>query len=168
IAAVYYVLGQEFDRDPFLIFQLRGRTREEIVQALRERRAAAADAFRMEQAREAGIPAGDNTQAANALAGDDANLDDSLERSLERFWSSRDERLGSLEFSMTRPPVDAGYLRRFGKPRFWPAGQDPGPGGPGGSGRDFFDVMGQCYRAVAVRALEAAFENSPASTEEPS
>jgi len=31
IAAVYYLLGEEFDRDPFLIFKLRGRTREELV-----------------------------------------------------------------------------------------------------------------------------------------
>ena len=31
IAAVYYLLEEEFDRDPFLIFKLRGRTREELV-----------------------------------------------------------------------------------------------------------------------------------------
>ncbi len=35
IAAVYYLLGEEFDRDPFLIFKLRGRTREEIVGGLK-------------------------------------------------------------------------------------------------------------------------------------
>jgi uncharacterized Zn finger protein len=34
IAAVYYLLGEEFDRDPFLIFKLRGRTREELVGGL--------------------------------------------------------------------------------------------------------------------------------------
>lgn len=39
IAAVYYVLGNEFDRDPFLVFALRGRTREEIVAELRRKRA---------------------------------------------------------------------------------------------------------------------------------
>jgi uncharacterized Zn finger protein len=31
IAAVYYLLGEEFDRDPFLIFKLRGMGREEVV-----------------------------------------------------------------------------------------------------------------------------------------
>jgi len=31
IAAVYYLLGEEFDRDPFLIFKLRGLRREELV-----------------------------------------------------------------------------------------------------------------------------------------
>jgi len=36
IAAVYYLLGEEFDRDPFLIFKLRGMSREELLGALSE------------------------------------------------------------------------------------------------------------------------------------
>jgi len=31
IAAVFYLLGEEFDRDPFLIFKLRGMEREELI-----------------------------------------------------------------------------------------------------------------------------------------
>ncbi len=34
IAAVYYLLGEEFDRDPFLIFKLRGATRDEFIKLL--------------------------------------------------------------------------------------------------------------------------------------
>ena len=34
IAAVYYLLGEEFDRDPFLILKLRGMSREELVRIL--------------------------------------------------------------------------------------------------------------------------------------
>ncbi len=34
IAAVYYLLGEEFDRDPFLIFKLRGIDRDELVKGL--------------------------------------------------------------------------------------------------------------------------------------
>jgi uncharacterized Zn finger protein len=34
IAAVYYLLGEEFDRDPFLIFKLRGMNREDLVATL--------------------------------------------------------------------------------------------------------------------------------------
>ena len=36
IAAVYYLLGEEFDRDPFLLFKLRGLSREELVRLLGE------------------------------------------------------------------------------------------------------------------------------------
>jgi uncharacterized Zn finger protein len=34
IAAVYYLLGEEFDRDPFLLFKLRGLGREELMERL--------------------------------------------------------------------------------------------------------------------------------------
>src|SRR2546423_7199486 len=34
IAAVYYLLGEEFDRDPFLIFKLRGMSREDLLESL--------------------------------------------------------------------------------------------------------------------------------------
>ena len=34
IAAVYYLLGEEFDRDPFLLFRLRGQEREELSKRL--------------------------------------------------------------------------------------------------------------------------------------
>lgn len=34
IAAVYYLIGEEFDRDPFLLFKLRGLSREELVEMI--------------------------------------------------------------------------------------------------------------------------------------
>lgn len=34
IAAVYYLIGEEFDRDPFLIFKLRGMDRDELMKGL--------------------------------------------------------------------------------------------------------------------------------------
>ncbi len=38
ISAVYYLLGDRFSEDPFLLFQLRGRSREEILEAIRHKR----------------------------------------------------------------------------------------------------------------------------------
>ncbi|MGB3767633.1 MAG: SWIM zinc finger family protein [Phormidesmis sp.] len=38
IAAVYYQLGDFFREDPFVLFQLRGRTKEQILEALRQHR----------------------------------------------------------------------------------------------------------------------------------
>jgi uncharacterized Zn finger protein len=40
ISAVYYLLGDRFGEDPFVLFQLRGRTKEQILAALRQRRSA--------------------------------------------------------------------------------------------------------------------------------
>jgi uncharacterized Zn finger protein len=39
IAATHYFLGERFDEVPFLLFCLRGRTQEQILQGLRDRRA---------------------------------------------------------------------------------------------------------------------------------
>jgi uncharacterized Zn finger protein len=43
IGAVYYLLGDRFGEDPFVLFQLRGRTKTEIIEALRERRRSIAE-----------------------------------------------------------------------------------------------------------------------------
>nr|WP_040655744.1 SWIM zinc finger family protein [Rubidibacter lacunae] len=42
IAAVYYELGDRLSEDPFVLFQLRGRSREQILDAIRERRSQSA------------------------------------------------------------------------------------------------------------------------------
>lgn len=39
VAAVYYLLGDRFSEDPFVLFQLRGRTREQVLAQIRQRRA---------------------------------------------------------------------------------------------------------------------------------
>lgn len=38
VSAIYYLLGDRFREDPFVIFQLRGRTRSQILAALQEKR----------------------------------------------------------------------------------------------------------------------------------
>lgn len=44
IAAIYYQLGDRFSEDPFVLFQLRGRTKDQIITALRELRGASVKA----------------------------------------------------------------------------------------------------------------------------
>jgi uncharacterized Zn finger protein len=43
IGAVYYQLGDRFSEDPFVLFQLRGRTKEQIIKDLRQLRGAKAE-----------------------------------------------------------------------------------------------------------------------------
>ncbi len=43
VAATHYILGDRFDEDPFLLFRMRGRTEDQIMEALRQRRGAEAD-----------------------------------------------------------------------------------------------------------------------------
>ena len=44
IGAVYYLLGDHFSQDPFILFQLRGRTKQSIVEDLRQMRSLATGA----------------------------------------------------------------------------------------------------------------------------
>ncbi|MGB3513188.1 MAG: SWIM zinc finger family protein [Microcoleaceae cyanobacterium] len=50
IAAVYYILGDRFSDDPFLLFQLRGRTKQQILEALRQSRGQSEDENATERA----------------------------------------------------------------------------------------------------------------------
>lgn len=59
-AAVFYLLGEQFDTNPFLIFTLRGRTREQVIEGLRHRYAAAVQMETVEE-----TPTADNTFERN-------------------------------------------------------------------------------------------------------
>jgi len=92
IAAVHYLLGERFDEDPFLMFLLRGRSRDEIVAALRERRGGSAS----EAAPEA---------------------EQTVEADLSTFWSvpPQTEEV-ALHFAL--PESDALAVKRLGQPPF--------------------------------------------------
>jgi len=92
IAAVHYLLGERFDEDPFLMFLLRGRSRDEIVAALRERR---------------GGPASEAAPEA----------EQTVEADLSTFWSvpPQTEEV-ALHFAL--PESDALAVKRLGPPPF--------------------------------------------------
>lgn len=52
IGAVYYLLGNRFSQDPFILFQLRGRTKAAIIEALRQNRSQSSDSEEAQQQRE--------------------------------------------------------------------------------------------------------------------
>jgi uncharacterized Zn finger protein len=92
IAAVHYLLGERFDEDPFLMFLLRGRSQEEIVAALRARRA------------------GPELEAP-------AETDVAFEPDLATFWNGppQTEEV-ALHFAL--PESDALAIKRLGPPPF--------------------------------------------------
>lgn len=98
IAAVYYLLAEEFDRDPFLLFKLRGLTREELTEALSK--AGGAVATGAEPAAEVALP-------PEPLAVEAAS-----------FWQG-----GALPENLfgevRKPPVNAALPKRLGNFPFW-------------------------------------------------
>src|SRR2546425_1441441 len=91
IAAVYYLLAERFDEDPFLIFKLRGRTKEQIIAVLRDKRAATLPA-------ESASP---STSEASTGAEDGALL----EERLDTFWQAG-EALDTFAVKPGVPEID--------------------------------------------------------------
>jgi uncharacterized Zn finger protein len=101
IAAVYYLLAERFDEDPFLIFKLRGRSKEEIIQALREKRVSV------------------QPTAAEAEATDSEPVDETplLVADLNTFWQAG-EGLDTFAIYPDAPRVDRAILKRLGDAPF--------------------------------------------------
>jgi uncharacterized Zn finger protein len=130
VAAVHYLLGERFDADPFLIFALRGRSREAIVEVLRARR--------MEGLATEPDPAAEASDTAEELVVP-------LSESLGSFWSAPGD---SADFAtgFVPPPVHALPVKRLGQPPFWRGKQD------------FLALMEGAYRAIGERALRLALD----------
>src|SRR6266702_5452362 len=109
IAAVYYLLAERFDEDPFLIFKLRGRTKEQIIEALRERRAETLT-------EESASPSAE----ASSTVEDDSPP---LEESLDTFWQAG-EGLDTFTINPDAPRVDKAVLKRLGEAPFTVGGQN--------------------------------------------
>jgi len=99
IAATHYILGERFDEDPFLLFRLRGRTQQQILQALRQRRAG-----QMEMLNE------ESPEAETAIP---------LEDCLEHFWELGTP-LENIPVSIHPPAVEMPLLKRLGEAAFIP------------------------------------------------
>jgi uncharacterized Zn finger protein len=97
IAAVYYLLGEQFDLDPFLIFAMRGRSKEQIIEALRNRRAAVA---------------GESGEGDESI--ETAPPVPSLYNQLADFWGS--DSLDWIPPHFAAPDVEGAVLRRLGVP----------------------------------------------------
>ncbi len=103
IAAVYFLLAERFDEDPFLIFKLRGRTREEIIQILRDKRSKTL----LEEKNL--IPSqSEFSQESVAVP---------IEDCLDTFWQAG-EALESFVTNPAPPEVDNAILKRLGKAPF--------------------------------------------------
>jgi uncharacterized Zn finger protein len=126
VAAVYYLLGEEFDRDPFLLFRLRGLGREELLRRL-SHLAPAAEAAPAAPEAAAEAPA----EPAAALPADPG-----------AFWTAGglpDDVYGDVQSA----PVSGAWLQRLGNFPFWRGDQR------------LLDALEPVYEGASRRGLEA-------------
>lgn len=96
IAAVFYILAEQFDEDPFLIFRWRGRTREAFLDNLQERR-----------------DIDDDTDSAEVVF--DPGDDRPLGACMDEFWTGSDSFDGVQIRSQSAGAAHAA-LQRLGEP----------------------------------------------------
>ncbi|HEY5658735.1 MAG TPA: SWIM zinc finger family protein [Myxococcota bacterium] len=143
VAAVYYLLGEEFDRDPFLIFRLRGIERGELLEAIREGLAL----------RGASLPATrDETAEAEALPEGQERAPEEREAQPEAGETEREEPVEPVE-PESAPFACAPAEARSSEPE--PLPTEPLPTEP----HDFWTGSGSAaddHREVRIPAVAAA------------
>ncbi|PIU68842.1 MAG: hypothetical protein COS84_00505 [Armatimonadetes bacterium CG07_land_8_20_14_0_80_40_9] len=122
IAAVHYILAEEFDRDPFMIFKLRGLTKERLIDELNKRRTIQSEKTSKETTDEV------------------TTREIDLSRDLDKFFTiNNPEKFNSIRFNITQPDVQLSLLRRLGEPPFWRAVSRP----------NFFQEMEKIYKIIS-------------------
>ena len=101
IAAVYFLMGEAFDDDPFMLFRLRGRTQEQILEGLRSRRA----------------KGDEETGPDLALLPTEENAPMPLPEDTLTFWGLGNS-LDDFQVQPKSPDVRLGLLQRLGQPSF--------------------------------------------------
>jgi uncharacterized Zn finger protein len=100
IAATHYILGDRFDEDPFLIFRMRGRSQEQILEALRQRRGAQAD-----------MDIDYKEYPARSTTPQKPHFPETL----EHFWDIQQD-LNQVNVQVRLPHIPQPLLKRLGEP----------------------------------------------------
>lgn len=106
VAATHYVLGEALDRDPFLLFELRGRGKASVLSALRRARA-----------------------GTGAAASDRGGVPEIPKLALGRVdaadYDKAPDALPALHFSFEAPASQGALLRQLGTPVAWSGETSP-------------------------------------------
>jgi uncharacterized Zn finger protein len=144
--------GEMLVDDPWLLFNLRGRVREQVLRALRRKRGqsgdgngAATDYQQKETVQANGLPIGDDRPDDVHSLSDDIGLYWGSARTLEEFRPH-----------IVRPIAELVLLRRLGPPAFSHANEE------------VFDILTDVYRRVTDSALALAYAEDPPSAPEES
>jgi uncharacterized Zn finger protein len=107
VAAAHYILGDRFDEDPFLLFRLRGRTQEQVLEGMRRYRNGqpGEETSQQEQIEEAYEDVAPLTLAPLITSPE----------ALVNFWRA-DEPLDDFAVSVSTPEIPLPVFKRLGEP----------------------------------------------------
>lgn len=140
VCCLSYLVAERFTTDPFLIFTLRGLPREELLERLRQRRAAASSGSGGALVYTPVVPGVSDREPAP------------LEESLSNFWDAGPG-LAQLDMPIAKPEVSHPLLRRLGPSPF---------GGPGRF--PLVGLLATCYDLISEAAMKATEDDQPPTT----
>lgn len=135
IAAVYYRLGERFSEDPFIIFQLRGRTKNQIIERLRQIRSQAAS----------NLPTSVETNSIVRAVTKSKDKDD---EAIKGFWQYN-EPLESSLVAIVPPSEQKTVMDILGKMPLPPE-----------DGEEVREYLKEIYQATGQQALMSALNRS--------
>lgn len=131
VGAVYHLLAQRLEEDPFLLFRMRGRTREQVLAAFRTRRASHSQRERVRQ----GYGQGEGADSANAPV--------PLPTDSHTFWKMGPE-IEHVEVDVEPAKVHMEVLKLLGIPSFVDK-------------ETLRENLPRVYQRVSQKALEIAY-----------
>ena len=153
LSAVYAMLGQLFEEEPWMLLELYGRTRPQILQALRESRVNS----------ESTPPAVSGLDGANGIQSESENVptfyvqraneenekprsinEPGLEEQLDTFWGAP-KRLRNIHHRVESPEIELVLMRRLGPPPF---SEDS---------IEIYERFMALYRSVEEQAIKLAY-----------
>lgn len=133
IAALYYLLAEKFEENPFLLFLARGRSKEQVLDQLRQER----QLLQQRPAPAAGEEEGPEEEAPATPP---------LAAQLERFYTF-DLAGDEMPFHIAPPATPMPHLRRLGRPSFTEI--------------DLEALLAPIYQTLTEKALHWAFHDTP-------
>ncbi len=131
--AVHYILADAFDADPFILMYLRGRSREEVIDALTRTRAR--------------LVTGDSADSVGSGSGTGDEDEDETEGRPSpepALFFDLQCSLEDLRFEMRRPPVPHAVLSTLGPP-------------PAHNAAQAESALAACYSLVTQQAVDLAY-----------
>ncbi len=142
IAAVNFVLAEEFGRNPLVIFHLRGRSRKEIMDELGKRRGISPKEKSINQ---------EDKQEPKPDAGEEIKVEP-LVKGISRFWEPG-EGFKSFKVSIVPAKLNLALLKRLGLPVFCDRE------------KHFWSLMKRVYGAAVEEAKVAALSDEEETKE---
>lgn len=130
VPVIFALFGEMINDDPSLLFQLRGRDRQQVLRKVRESR---------------GLPVAENGNGAAADASVPAEDDAGLAASLDQYWGNR-RLLKQFHHHIAPPVVEIALLRRLG------------PLNSGEDAMALYEQLVTLYRRITEEALALAYE----------